>query len=110
VRTWPPLFVPPLTFLALVTIAYAMVPWACETERRAPLHLAALLALAIAGGCTLLAWRNWRDTDVLPPTDEAEPPVPTRFLTVLGLMLSALMCVAIAALWLTQIALTPCLR
>src|SRR4051812_36081092 len=102
------LFVPPLLFLALVTVAYAMVPWACEEQHRFPLHLACAAALAIAVACAALAWRNWRDVGLESPDDQPERTVRLRFIAALSLMLSALMSVGIAAVWLTPLILPPC--
>jgi hypothetical protein len=110
VRLGFPLFVPPLLFLVLLTLAYAIVPWACETQRHYPLHLVTGGALAIVIACAVLAWRNWSGLGVEAPDDSAEPVVWVRFLAVLGLMLSALLCVGVAALLIAQFILPPCVR
>jgi hypothetical protein len=110
VRIAVPLFVPPFAFLALIGIAYAMVPWACEAQRRLPLHLVSLAALAIASGCVVLAWRNWRSLGTEPVYDEPEVTVWVRFLAALGLALSGLMTAGTIVLWTTQFILPPCVR
>ena len=109
-RIASPLFVPPVVFIALISIAYAMVPWACETQRRVPLHLVSLAAVSIAGGCVWLAWRNWRSLGTEPTYDEPEVTVWVRFLAALGLALSALVTVGTIVLWTTQFILPPCVR
>ena len=110
VRIWSVLFVPPLVFLVMITAEYAMVPWACENQHRLPLHVVAAISLAIVLGFLGLAWRNWRATGVEPPDDSPEPQVRLRFFSVLGLMMTTIVAVATAALWLAQFVLSPCLR
>jgi hypothetical protein len=110
VRIASPLFVPPIVFLALVAIAYAMVPWACETQRRVPLHLVSVVALAVVSGCVYLAWRNWRSLGAEPTYDEPHIIAWVRFLAGLGLVLSALLTVGTAMLWVVQFVLPPCVR
>jgi hypothetical protein len=109
-RIATPLFIPPVVFLALIAVAYALVPWACETQRRVPLHLLSLVALAVAAGCVVLAWRNWRSLGTDPAYDESEITVWVRFLAALGLALSGLITVGTIALWTTQFILPPCVR
>jgi hypothetical protein len=105
-----PLFVPPIVFLALVAIAYAMVPWACETQRRWALHVVSFVAVVIVAGCVHLAWRNWRSLGTEPTYDNPEITVWVRFIAGLGLALSALVTVGTIALWATQFILPPCVR
>ena len=109
-RIATPLFVPPVVFLALISIGYAMVPWQCETQRRLPLHIVSFVALAIVAGCVHLAWRNWRSLGTEPTYDEPQITVWVRFLAGLGLILSGLVAVGTLMLWITQFILPPCVR
>ena len=104
------LFVPPIVFLALISVGYAMVPWMCESQRRLPLHLVSMVALGIVAGCVYLAWRNWKSVGTDPTYDEPEVTVWVRFLAALGLGLSALVAVGTLVLWTTQFILPPCVR
>ena len=109
-RIASPLFVPPIVFLAVLSIVYAMVPWACETQRRFPLHFVSLIGLGIAAGCVYLAWRNWKSLGTEPTYDEPEVTVWVRFLATLGLAISALITIGSIALLVTQFILPPCVR
>jgi hypothetical protein len=109
-RLWPAIFVLPLVFLALLTAAYALVPWACETQQHLPLHAISAVSLAVGLGGVFLAWRDWRAAGVEPPDDGGDKIVETRFLAVMGLMLSALVSLTIAALWFTHFMVPPCVR
>jgi hypothetical protein len=110
VRIWPPIFVPPLLFLILQSLNYAIEPWACENQLRYPLHLTAAATLAIVLVCAALAWSEWVSAGVAPPDDRAGVESRTRFLAMLGLMLSVFSAVAVIALWLTQFIVPLCVR
>jgi hypothetical protein len=109
-RLWPALLVPPIAFLAVLTAAYALVPWACETQRHFPLHLVSLACLAITGGGMALAWRDWRAAGVEEPDDSPGQAARDRFIAVLGLMLSCLMMLVTLMLWTTTFIIPPCVR
>jgi hypothetical protein len=74
------------------------------------LHLTALGTLALALGGGGLAWRDWRSTGGGPAGD-GEGAIPrTRFVTVLGMMTSALFALIIVAQWIPTFILGPCRR
>jgi hypothetical protein len=105
---WPALIVPPIAFLTALSAAYALVPWACESQRHFPLHLVAMVCLAVCAGGVLLAWRDWRSAGAEEPDDGADDIVHIRFVSVLGLLLSALMVLSTLTLWMTIVIIPPC--
>jgi hypothetical protein len=109
-RLWMPLVVPPLIFLTLQSVNYALEPWACANQIVYPLHVSAALALLIAIAGAALSWREWQSVGGKLPDDKAEADSRIGFLAVLGLMVSALSIFAILALWATQLVVTPCVR
>jgi hypothetical protein len=109
-RYWPAIFVPPLTFLTLLSTGYAIVPWACEHQTRAPLHWISAIALVIALAGMALAWHDWRSVGLKRPDDKGERASRLRLLCVVGLMLSGLSTLAVLSLWLTQFVIPPCVR
>ena len=109
-RYWPAILLPPFLFLTLLCAGYALVPWACENQTRAPLHWLSAISLALAMIGIVVAWRDWRELGLKRPDDKAERPSWLRLLTVVGLMQSSLFTLAIAALWLTQFVIPPCVR
>ena len=90
-RLWAALFVPPVAFLTVLSAAYALVPWACETQRHLSLHVVALVCLAITAGGMALAWRDWKEAGLEEPVDKSEHVVQARFIAVMSFMLSAVM-------------------
>lgn len=109
-RIWPGLLVSPLIFLTLLVVNYGMEPWACEYQVRWPLHLAAAVALVLVLGFAALAWRDWNEVGMQRPDDSPDDVARVRFLSVLGLMLSGLMTLAVLGLWTTMLILPPCVR
>jgi|SRR5581483_3418670 len=109
-RYWPAILIPPIAFLTLLSGNYALVPWACATEARAPLHVASAVALAVALFGHVVAWREWRDLGMERPDDKAERLSWLRLLAVIGIMQSGLFTLAVAALWITQFVIQPCVR
>jgi hypothetical protein len=109
-RIWPALFVPPLVFLTLLSLNYALEPPACEQQQRLPMHLTAAIALLIALGGIALALRAWRSVGGGFPSDGPGLEERARFVAVIALMLSSLSALAIAALWLVQLLMPACIR
>jgi hypothetical protein len=110
VRTWPAIFVPPLVFLTLLCLNYALEPYACEQQQGLAMHLTAGVSLLIGLGGIALALRAWRSIGGGFPTDEPGPEQRTKFAAVIALMLSTLSTLAIAMLWVVQVLMPPCIR
>jgi hypothetical protein len=68
--------------------SYILVPWVCGTGNTWALHLATVVALAVAGGGGLLAWRSRRRAVPAAARDRAVQR--SRFLAVCGLLLCGL--------------------
>jgi|SRR5689334_20516319 hypothetical protein len=109
-RLWPPVLIPPLAFLTLLSAAYALVPWTCEHQQRAPLHAITIVTLAIALGSMGLAWREWQSAGLEHPDDRGERVSWIRFIAVVGLCMSSLSLLATIGLWLTQFIMPQCVR
>lgn len=108
--TWPALFVPPLVFLTLLSLNYAMESPSCEYQMRWPMHVTAAIALAIALGGVALAWRGWQGVGGGLAGDSPDAEERRRFTAVMALMLSSLSSLAIVMLWVVQIIMPPCIR
>ncbi|MDB5296477.1 MAG: hypothetical protein JWO31_2460 [Phycisphaerales bacterium] len=108
---WLGMLAPPAAWALQLQAVYVMVPLACQTHHRWPLHLttAGLLGLALAGGW--LAWRDWRAVGGGWPRDaESGPGGRARFLAVGGMGLSALFSLVIAGQWVYVFAINPCVE
>lgn len=98
----------PLAVLGSMQAAYSVTSVVCE---RWPvsiihvIHIAGLL-LAIAGG--LFALRSWRTTGRGWTIDEDGPLERSRFLGILGVMLSALSILVILGQWAATFMFRPC--
>jgi hypothetical protein len=107
-RLWFPILVTPLVTLTQLSVNYALVPLACRTQQHLSIHLVSAAAVAIALAGIVMAWGAWREagTDVVPdgPTQAAR----TRFLGMMGVVISAMMALASLAQWLTAVFISPC--
>jgi hypothetical protein len=109
-RLWPGLIIPPLAFLTLLNVNYAIEPWACEHQVRWPLHLASAVTFALVLGVAALAWRDFNRARVAGPDDRRGDAPRVRFLSAMGVMLSGLIALAVIALWTTIAIMPPCVR
>src|SRR3954471_15332397 len=57
--SWPALLLAPLIALGELSIAYALVSPACESQDRTSLHAVAAVSLFLVLAMTALAWRDW---------------------------------------------------
>ena len=104
---WASIVLAPLVFLTNLSLAYALVPLACATQRSTMLHLSNGIALVLVLTATLLAWHALRS-----PTPKGAPRETTArmtFLSHLGVWISALTALAIALQWSAQGWLDPCI-
>lgn len=109
-RLWRGVFVAPLAFLAELTLAYALVPYACESQRHAPLHAVNAVALAVAVAGALYAWQVYRAAGGEPVGDPGDRTARDRFVGMLGLLLGTIVSLALLAQWITAWMLPPCVR
>lgn len=101
-------FLGPAAALGDLQIAYMLVAPACEAGTTLPLHLvhAAMLAVAIAGGAS--GWLALRLVGPGRPHGDAGRAARSRFLALLGMLLSALFALVVVAQWLGDFVLSPC--
>jgi hypothetical protein len=94
--------------LADLEIAYALVPAACSARSTLAVQVVhgISLLLVIAGGIT--AWRNWKALGGGWPESEGGPVARSRFMSGVGVLLSALCLLVILAFWSAVLLLDPC--
>ena len=105
---WLSIIVSPLVFLANLSLAYALVPLACQTQRMAPLHATSAVALAIVLAAALFAWRAVRTSDASAGTAQ-DVSAARQFLSCIGAWVSTLAAIAIVLQWAAQAVLSPCI-
>lgn len=103
---WASIVAAPLVFLANLSLAYALVPLACETQRHAALHFSNGVALTLTVAAALLAWHSLQT----PPPKGAPRETVARmtFLSQIGIGTSALAALAVLLQWSAQWMLDPC--
>ena len=104
---WLSIVASPLVFLTNLSLAYALVPLACQTQRTAPMHVTNAIALALVLVATGLAWLELRATASGEVSGEASSR--SHFLAKVGVWVSALAALAIVLQWTTQWAIAPCI-
>jgi hypothetical protein len=107
---WAGVLAAPIAMLVQLQANYALVLWACSAGREWALHLVALLALliTIAGG--LLSWRNWRRTGATWETEGAGVIPRSRFMALVGVLISGLIALVVIAQWIPIFIYGPCQR
>lgn len=94
---------PPVIWLAHLTVVYALTPLACGALPRFPLHLAT--AVALLGIAASAGW-GWA---AAPPTVEDPGAARARFLAWVGLGFSGLAAVAVLFAEIAIVLVHPCL-
>jgi len=108
VALWAALLGGPLLLLWIQELNFELVPWACSAGWMPAIHVVCAVAVLLAAACLLTSWRTWKQTGSSWPGDQHGVLVRTRFLAVVGLMISLFSLLAIIALWLTNFLLGPC--
>ncbi|HEX2139439.1 MAG TPA: hypothetical protein VHG33_06990 [Woeseiaceae bacterium] len=99
----------PIAVLASMQAKYLVVPWACGAAAGTiALHVTALAALLLSAFIGLLAFRSWRGAGAGWPDEEGGARGRSRFMGVLGMMLSAISALVIVAQWLPDLMVLPC--
>jgi hypothetical protein len=109
-QLWLSVLAPPLAALAQLQTNYALVLWACGRDATWPLHLVALLALLVCVGCGLLGWRNWQKAGAEWRDDGPGPLPRSRFMAVVGMLVSAHSALVVIAQWIAVFVFNPCQR
>jgi uncharacterized protein involved in cysteine biosynthesis len=104
---WASIVIAPLVYLTNLSIAYALVPVACDTQRGLPLHLANGITLVLMLAALALAW-HVRSASPQLQTAPDDVPDRNRFLSTIGLCVSSLLVLAVVAQWSAQWILSPC--
>lgn len=102
------IFLGPLAALGDLQIAYMLVSPMCEAGTTLPLHLVHAVMLLIALGGVLCGWSAWRWAGGGRPHSDAGRAARTRFLGLLGVMMSGLFALVVVAQWVGDFVLSPC--
>ena len=98
---WSGLLLAPAAWLIQFETNYVLVEWACSHgQNLTPLYAVSIFFLLSSIGSAFLSWHNW---------NLAESPN-LRFLTMVGVLMSALFSLAIIAQMIPIFILSPCIR
>lgn len=98
----------PIAWLLELQLHYMLVPWACLTGEHFVLHLITIGALLIAALGGALAWQGWRQSGRVWPDGSGGVAPRSRFMAVMGLLLSLLFFFVILAQGIPIFVLNPC--
>ena len=105
---WMGMLVAPFAFLLNLQISYMLVPLVCANGHIIWLHVAACGSLLLAALGMLIAWRNWQKTGREWASEAGNVTARSRFMAVVGLLMSGLFCLAILAQWIASFIIGPC--
>jgi hypothetical protein len=109
-RLWAGILTAPLAFLLHLEINYALVTQLCQSKHKISMHLVTLLFLLIAAGGGFIAWLNWREAGRKWPGEGGSVTERSRFMSVVGLLISVLVILGLIAQWVPQFIFDPCQR
>jgi hypothetical protein len=100
----------PLVALANQQATYAVDIWACGHDERLALHIAPGLCLIVVCALGWSAYGNWRTVGVSQNDGMHDLGARTRFLAMLGIMISAFSAFVVLAQWAAVFVFDPCVR
>jgi hypothetical protein len=106
---WAGVLVGPAVWLLQFQTNYTLVPLTCNHGGKWALHTVSVAALLLTAGAGALAWSNWRDAGGGARQNEGAGVVPrSRFMSVLGLLVSSMFFLVILAQWIASWVFGPC--
>ncbi|HEX2220035.1 MAG TPA: hypothetical protein VHG35_14615 [Gemmatimonadales bacterium] len=105
---WTANLLGPLAVLIGLEIAYIFADRACVTGDMLPVHLTWLASLLASGLAGWLGWREWRRWGGSHAGEDAGLGGRSRFLALMGMLLSAVAALVIAAQWSAAFVFHPC--
>ncbi len=94
---WIGILTGPIVWAVDLLMRYALVKWSCHTGRLWYFDALTITALALVAFAAVVAWNALQQTSRDEPTDGGMPRQRARFMAVLGLTISALFGLQIAA-------------
>ncbi|HEX3868723.1 MAG TPA: hypothetical protein VHV78_18305 [Gemmatimonadaceae bacterium] len=100
----------PVIALVNQSTIYAAGTWACGHNARASLHVIPALCLIVAAGAAVGAFLNWRAVGRGVEDEHGGVETRTRFLAIVGLVVSVFSMLVIIAQWAAIFAFAACQR
>lgn len=102
------LFLGPLAALGDLQIAYLLVDYACAAGTTAPLHAVHVVMVLTGLAGVWCGWLAHRKAGGGAPHSDAGRLARTRFLGLVGMLLSGLLTLVVVGQWLADFVLSPC--
>jgi hypothetical protein len=105
---WAGLLLAPAAWAVQLQTVYLLTEYGCTGGSFTPVHIVSAVALAAAVFGGLLSWRHWLGTGEKWKTEKSGIIPRSRFMVILGMLLSALFSLLIFGQWLPTIMGVPC--
>ena len=106
---WACVLAGPVVWLLQFQANYTLVSLTCNHGGKWALHAVSVAALVLTAGAGLLAWSNWREVGGDARQNEGASVITrSRFMSVLGLLVSSLFFLVILAQWIASWVFGPC--
>jgi hypothetical protein len=107
---WAALLAGPVVWLVQFQTNYTLVPLLCRGgAHNLALHAVFVVALLVVAASALLAWRNFRAAGATTEGEDEAGVIPrTRFMSLLGLLVTAMFFLVIVAQWIASWVFGPC--
>jgi hypothetical protein len=100
----------PIAALANQELTYSANMWACGQGHHGVLHAIPLICLVVALGVLALAYRDWGIAGRGVEDEAGNVATRSRFISLLGIGMSAFSAIVILAQWLAVFVFDPCMR
>jgi len=107
-KLWFAFIAAPLAWLIDLEASYATVEWACAHHRRIVLFLIPSACLAVIAVAASLCWSAWNDLRREPDFEGGSVEDRSRFLALIGLLMSATFALVIITTFIARYLLSPC--
>ena len=104
------LLLAPTVALTNQELIYATDIWACGHGLRATIHIVPALCLIVTIGCLVTAYRNWQAVGAGLDEEAATIGARTRFLALMGMIISIFSSLVILVQWAAVFVFQPCAR
>ena len=105
---WTGVLLAPFAFLSNLQISYMLVLWACASGQVLWLHVVSALWLLVALFGAFIAWRNWGRAGREWRSEGGSSVARSRFMAIVGLLMSVLFGLIILAQWIADFIIDPC--
>jgi len=100
----------PIAALVNQELIYSANMWACGVGVRSAMHVIPFLCLVLAVGAGLTARRDWKAVGGGTQDEDATVEQRTRFVALVGMMMSVFSAAVIVAQWAAIFVFEPCMR